>query len=254
MRRGKSAVTGASQVTTSSQIIKILNIRTWVHSHTEEETLDLISSGYVIHFEDENLKTSDAMVMTVLQTAYIFFEAERERRSDRAIEAYYRRVEAGVYIPHTLLGYNPGSFTPNDLAVAVRAMYRAVLMGLSCSNIAEWMNQNRVKTVRGNAFTSRAVRQILQNPFYCGDVVFRKAGKVVRDHHTGLVSREVWEAVQERMNTTHSAGEKRTVDITALNALFGMAVSSVTTSTVTTATPTEVEVRIDRTGREVVAA
>jgi len=243
MRRGKIAVTGASQATTSSRVIKSTNIRTWVHSHTEEETLELMSSGRVIHFEEENLKTSDAMVMTVLQTAYIFFEAERERRSDRAMEAYYRRVEAGVYIPHTLLGYNPGSFTPNDLAVAVRAMYRAVLMGLSCSNIAEWMNQNRVKTVRGNAFTSRAVRQILQNPFYCGDVVFRNAGKVVRDHHTGLVSREVWEAVQERMSTTHSAGEKRTVDITTLNALFGMAVSSVTT-----ATPVEVIVR------EVVAA
>ena len=105
MRRGKSAVTGAGQVTTSSRVIKSTNIRTWVHSHTEEETLELISSGHVIHFEEENLKTSDAMVMTVLQTAYIFFEAERERRSDRAIEAYYRRVEAGVYIPHTLLGY-----------------------------------------------------------------------------------------------------------------------------------------------------
>ena len=100
MRRGKSAVTGAGQVTTSSQIIKTPNIRTWVHSHTEEETLELMSSGHVIHFEEENLKTSDAMVMTVLQTAYIFFEAERERISDRAIEAYYRRVEAGVYIPH----------------------------------------------------------------------------------------------------------------------------------------------------------
>ena len=243
MKRGKRAVTGASQVTTSSRVIKSTNIRTWVHSHTEEETLELMSSGRVIHFEEENLKTSDAMVMTVLQTAYIFFEAERERRSDRAIEAYYRRVEAGVYIPHTLLGYNPGSFTPNDLAVAVRAMYRAVLMGLSCSNIAEWMNQNRVKTVRGNAFTSRAVRQILQNPFYCGDVVFRKAGKVERDHHTGLVSREVWEAVQERLSTTRSAGEKRTVDITALNVLFRKGIS-----TVTTATPVEVKVR------EVVAA
>lgn len=99
MRRGKRAGTGASQATTSSRVIKSTNIRTWVHSHTEEETLELISSGHVIHFEEENLKTSDAMVMTVLQTAYIFFEAERERRSDRAIEAYYRRVEAGVYIP-----------------------------------------------------------------------------------------------------------------------------------------------------------
>lgn len=236
MRRGKRAVTGASQATTSSRIIETSNIRTWVRSHTEEETLELMSSGHVIHFEEENLKTSDAMVMTVLQTAYIFFEAERERRSDRAIAAYYSRVEAGVYIPHTLLGYHPGSFTPNDQAVAVRAMYRAILLGLTCSDISEWMNQNGVKTVRGNTFTSRAVRQILQNPFYCGDAVFRKAGRVIHDHHLGLVSREVWEAVQERMSATHSAGEMQTVDITVLNALFGMVVKDNTSTT-------EVEVR-----------
>lgn len=250
MRRGKSAVTGASQVTTSSRVIKSTNIRTWVHSHTEEETLELMSSSHVIHFEDENLKTSDAMVMTVLQTAYIFFEAERERRSDRAIEAYYRRAEAGVYIPHTLLGYHPGSFNPNNQAVAVRAMYRAVLMGLSCSDIAEWMNQNGVKTVRGNTFTARAVRQILQNPVYCGDAFFRKVGVVIHDHHAGLVSREVWEAVQERMRPTCSAGEKiaagnNTVDITALNALFGIELVSISTA--------EVEVRKDREVVEVAA-
>lgn len=217
MRREKNSAS-------SSRIIETSNIRTWVHAHTEEETLELLGTGTVIHFEEENLKTSDTMVLTVLQTAYIFFEAERERRSDRAVAAYISRVQAGVYIPHTLLGYHPASFTPNDQAVAVRAMYRAVLLGLACSDIADWMNQNGVKTVRGNTFTSRAVRQILQNPFYCGDVVFRKVGKVVRDHHTGLVSREVWESVQEKI--AGRAGHTSTVDITALNALFGMNTST----------------------------
>ncbi len=220
----------------TTHTIKAENIRAWVHAHTEEETLGLIGEGYVIHFAEENLKTSDAMVLTVLQTAYIFFDAERERRSDRAIEAYYQRVQAGVYIPHNILGYHPVSFTPNEQAIVVRAMYRAVLFGLTCSDIAEWMNQNGVTTIRGNTFTSRAVRQILRNPFYCGDVVFRKAGRVIHDHHTGLVSREVWELVQERLKNRSNRSIVHTpaVDMTALIALFALPESD-STSTATSA-------------------
>ena len=61
--------------------------------------------------------------------------------------------------------------------------------------IAEWLNDCGLRTVKGNVFTARAIRAILSNPVYCGDVVFHRAGRVVRDHHEALVSRELWETV-----------------------------------------------------------
>ena len=44
----------------------------------------------------------------------------------------------------------------------------------------------------------RAKLLLLSNPVYCGDVVFHRARRLVRKHHEGLVSRELWETVNGR--------------------------------------------------------
>jgi hypothetical protein len=55
--------------------------------------------------------------------------------------------------------------------------------------------------VRGNEFTARAVKAILSNPVYCGDVVFHRAGVRIEDHHEGIVDRELWEMVNDKETT-----------------------------------------------------
>ena len=67
--------------------------------------------------------------------------------------------------------------------------------GAKTVEIARRLNDRGLSTTHGNPFTTRSVRAILANPVYCGDVVFRSAGKTVHDHHEPLVSRELWERV-----------------------------------------------------------
>lgn len=177
-------------------MITVESIRYWIRNHTENETLEMLGEGEVIFFQSENLSTSDCMALIVLQTAYLYFEIERGRRSERSIAAYYSRVESGVYIPKNYLGYKPNTFEPDEMSSVVRMMFEAVMSGASCGKLAEWLNDAGMFTTRGNPFTARAVRSILRNPVYCGDVVFRKAGRTIRDHHTAIVDRELWERVQ----------------------------------------------------------
>lgn len=171
------------------------SIRAWVRNHDLQDTLRLMGSGEVIGFIAEEVTTADSMAATVLTATYMYFEVERERRSEIGREAYLRNAAAGEYTPRDYLGYASGTFEPDENRKYVVEMFLEASQGVEADEIAEWMNDCGLKTVKGNVFTPRAVRAILSNPVYCGDVVFHKAGKTVRDHHEALVSRELWETV-----------------------------------------------------------
>ena len=180
------------------------SIRDWVRSHSQEETHLLIGRGEVIVFESEGLSTADSMTATILTVGYMFFEVERERRSILQHELYMRRAKLGKYTPRAYFGYEPFTFQPSEASKYVVEMFLEAADGVEASEIAEWLNDCGLHTVRGNPFTPRSVRAILSNSVYCGDVVFHRAGKTIRDHHEGLVSRELW----KRVNRDETSVEK----------------------------------------------
>jgi DNA invertase Pin-like site-specific DNA recombinase len=169
------------------------NIKTWAKKHSLQETLHLLSTGETVYFIQEDMRTTDSMAPTVLTAAYMYFEVERERRSMIASAVYKRKAAAGEYTPRDYFGFEPGTFVPSADRKYIVEMFLEASQGVEPDEIAEWLNDCGLTTVRGNLFTSRSVRAILSNPVYCGDVMFRSAGRTVRDHHEGLVSRELWE-------------------------------------------------------------
>ena len=191
------------------------SIRAWVRHHDMQDTLRLMGSGEVIVFVDEEMTTADSMTATVLTAAYMYFEVERERRSIQQRELYKRKAAAGEYTPRQYFGFMPGSFEPDENRKYIVEMFLEASQGVEPDEIAEWMNECGLRTTHGNPFTARAVKAILANPVYCGDVVFHRAGRLVRDHHEGLVSRELWEMVNGGRVTastapTASAADKET--------------------------------------------
>lgn len=90
----------------------------------------------------------------------------------------------------------------------MKLIYKRYLAGKSLRNIADELNIERVKNVRGRGWSSGTIRNILHNEVYVGDMSSRnvitgvpdevQSGKYVKDHHKGIISREMWEAVQER--------------------------------------------------------
>lgn len=188
------------------------SIRAWVRNHDLQDTLRLIGNGEIIVFVAEEMTTADSMTATVLTAAYMYFEVERERRSIQQHEMYKRRVAAGEYTPRQYLGYAPGTFEPDENRKYIVEMFLEASQGVEADEIAEWLNDCGLRTVKGNVFTARAVRAILSNPVYCGDVVFHKAGKTVRDHHEALVSRELWETVNGRWVAASTAPTASSAD------------------------------------------
>ena len=79
------------------------------------------------------------------------------------------------------------------------------------TEIADRLNKAGVRSQSGKAWTTTAVRSILKNEVYVGDVIFRKTPsrnvitgeidedwkpKYVKNHHVGIVSRETWNAAK----------------------------------------------------------
>jgi hypothetical protein len=125
-------------------------------------------------------------------------------------------------------------------AEVVRTIYKSFVQGVHPSLISTRLNALGLKTVYGNNWSSSAVRNILRNEKYCGDVLMQKTITVdylshiskpnegeaeqyyIADHHDAIVSREMWDKAQEllkklaKMETTGTtpafAGTKGNTD------------------------------------------
>ena len=112
-----------------------------------------------------------------------------------------------------------------EQAEVVRSIYEQYLTGASLRMIKERLEAEQIPNVSGNAqWTITAIRSILRNEKYCGDVLLQKtyisdciSRKVIRntgqlpmylvqDHHDGIVDRKTFDAVQAEM-ARRSAGK-----------------------------------------------
>ena len=177
------------------------SILTWVKSHSEEETLSLIASGEELYFQAEKASATDPMVLAAIQTA-LFCGAERDRRREVSLEVYYQKVDAGDFQIGLYFGYKPYTFEPSETAGAVRRMYAEAAEGVEMKEIANWLNAQGFLSIHGKRQTKQSVKAILASPVYCGDVRFRRAGVTVTNHHTPLVSRALWNRVQEVLRSS----------------------------------------------------
>jgi len=102
-------------------------------------------------------------------------------------------------------------FKVNEDAEWVGFIFDRYVEGVGVTEIAKQLNKAEVRSQSGKAWTTTAVRSILKNEVYVGDVIFRKTPsrnvitgeidedwkpKYVKNHHVGIVSRETWDAAK----------------------------------------------------------
>jgi len=96
-------------------------------------------------------------------------------------------------------------------AQIVRRIFDRFNKGMGLFAIARELNDLGVHTHRGNPFENRTVEYILRNPVYIGKLRWNPAGRTRRNfsdeniivadaEHVPLVSREVWENAQRRLD------------------------------------------------------
>lgn len=115
----------------------------------------------------------------------------------------------------------------------VRYIYNCYLDGQTVKQIAEALTEAHIPTVKGReVWNSGTVRNILKNEKYCGDVIMQKTFTVdcfshktvinrgqkpkyrLTDDHEAIVSRKVWDKVQELLKEPrrYGNGKKKPIE------------------------------------------
>lgn len=187
-----------------------------------------------IIFEKEGINTLDAVSETFLTWFSAFAQAESESLSQNVTRGKRMGYKEGKFsFPSCLYGYDRGDGkTPviiPEQATVIRKMFHMYLEGKSIRGIKEWLNANKIETPKGNDSWSRStVSGILRNEKYKGDVLLQKSytvdyltkttaknkGEVtqyyIENNHEGIVSREIFDMVQDEMQRRASLYSSKT--------------------------------------------
>lgn len=177
--------------------------------------------GIAVYFEKENINTLSAESEMLITIMGAFAQAESESISANVKWGKRKAMADGKAIIQykKLYAYEKGEdgspkIIPEQAEVVVE-IYKRFLAGSSLRMIQEWLEQERIPNVTGEqGWTIRAVRNILTNEKYCGDVLLQKtfiqdciSKKVIKNtgqlpqylvqnHHVGIVNCETFDAAQ----------------------------------------------------------
>lgn len=181
---------------------------------------ELKELGINVFFEEQNIKTLDADGEVMLTLLASFAQAESLSVSDNCKWRIRKGFEEGRASTCTMLGYRlvNGEITMvPDEAVIVKKIFDLYSDGCGLQKICNILNEEGIRTRRGYTWHPSAIRLILENEKYAGDLKLQKV--FVRDHltkekvvnhgelpiywvendHEPIVSKEQFQAVQLRL-------------------------------------------------------
>jgi len=180
--------------------------------------------GIAVIFEKENINTleADSEILITMLGAFAQSESESISANVRWGKRQAMREGKANIQYDRLYAYEKGDDgNPKvipEQAEVVRSIYNQYLTGASLRMIKERLESEQILNVAGNPqWTITAIRGILTNEKYCGDVLLQKtyisdciSRKVIRNtgqlpmyllqnHHDGIVERKTFDAVQTEM-------------------------------------------------------
>ena len=184
----------------------------------------LKAQGIAVYFEKENINSMDESTELMLTMMGAFAQAESESISGN-IQAGKRyamqRGEATINY-HNLYAYEKGpDGKPRSIpeqAEIVREIYQKYLRGDSLNMIRKDLEERHIPNARGGVtWTHTAVRGILSNEKYAGDVLMQKTFRqdcisrktirntgqramyLVQNNHESIIDRKTYDAVQTEL-------------------------------------------------------
>lgn len=125
-------------------------------------------------------------------------------------------AERALYNGRKMLGYtgkvNEKYKIDNDTAIIVKKIFTQYADGVPMQQIVNDLNQSGIKSTRGNEFTINSLRHILKNRAYIGE--YHYADITIPDGMPRIISDELYERVQKRMELNQHGGNKK---VTAMN-------------------------------------
>ena len=197
----------------------------------------LKSRGVGIIFEKENINSLELSGELMLTLHASFAQTESESISKNVAMGHRMAMKSGkVYFQYKkLYGYKRGSDGEPEIipeeAQVVRRMYYSLLAGYSILRIRDELTAENIAPPRGAVrWETTAIRRILHNEIYAGDVLRQKtyvsdciSGTVkkntgelpqyyIMDNHEAIIPREVFNRVQEEFARRKSKPSASTKD------------------------------------------
>lgn len=160
--------------------------------------------------KNEQFDTSSAMGEAMLKIILVFAELERKLTAERVTAVMLDRASKGLWNGAPMpLGYiwdEIKKFPVPDKKESdiVKSIFSNYLETESTSIVRNYLNSNNIKTKRGGSWTTKAISDIIRNPFYIGTYRYNyresARGKkkkeeewvVVEDNHEAIISKELY--------------------------------------------------------------
>ena len=177
-----------------------------------------------VYFEKENIHTIELDSEMFLGLCSMFAQAESESISQNVKMGLKSKMNRGEFVGcPECYGYNWNKQTKEleineEQAKVVRMIFNWYADGIGTRVIANKLKELGYKTNKGNDFRHNQVGNIIKNEKYVGDYLGQKTYIVsplthkrnrnfgekekyyVKDHHTPIISRELWNKCQEILN------------------------------------------------------
>lgn len=146
----------------------------------------------------ENFDTSTPFGKAMIGILSVFAQLEREQIKERMQLGKIGRAKSGKSMMWAKVAYGytyhvgTGEMTVNQSeAVVVRKVFTSYLNGRSITKLRDDLNQKYPKTP---AWSYRTIRQMLDNPVYCGYNKYK--GVIYTGNHEAIISEDVYNQVQ----------------------------------------------------------
>ena len=194
-------------------------------------TRELKRIGVAVEFVTDHINTMDGDGELRLSIMATMAQDESRKTSNRVVWGQTRQMEKGVVFGRSLMGYDVKngklSIEPEG-AELIRLIFRKYAVEqVGTAEIVRFLNREGYRTYHGGVWKSSAIIKILKNEKYVGDLVQKKTytpdylthekrsnrGQVpqirIENHHEPIISREVWDLAQKRLeqNNKHGEGE-----------------------------------------------
>lgn len=191
----------------------------------------LRAKNVTVIFEKERIRTDQPTSNLIFSLMCAIAQDESRSISENIKTAHKHRVEMGVYTAakNSILGYDAvnGKYVPNKDAWIIRCIFELYASGTSIAEIRRVLNSKGATGLRSaGPISATAIHFILRNEKYVGDIRLQKeppkdfltkrpdptrpyATNYLVDDHEAIVSRQVWDAVQQRIQNGKRTTENR---------------------------------------------
>ena len=155
--------------------------------------------GFASVTEDVDFTTpSGRLLLTTMGGVAEFFSDQLSLHVKKARKQLAESGLTGGSVPfgYQCQGRGLPSLKVEGEAEAVKEGFQRRAEGQSYGNIAAWLNAQGLRTRESNAFTAHAVKDMLNNHFYCGYVKYKE--QEFPGKHEAIISEELFLRVQTR--------------------------------------------------------